>query len=58
VAAIHFHSDLECESIQGAGWYTATVDTAWFGLHRIHYDEEDASDDMWVGPGVIRLRSE
>jgi hypothetical protein len=39
-------------------WYPATVDAAWYGLHRIHYDEDDASGDEWVGPGVIRLRSE
>ena len=39
-------------------WYPATVDAAWYGLHRIHYDEDDASDDEWVGPQAIRLRSE
>lgn len=39
-------------------WYPATVEKAWYGLHRIDYDDEDTSTNEWVGPASIRLRTQ
>jgi hypothetical protein len=37
-------------------WYPATVQRAFRGLHRVHYDGYDESWDEWVGPGDVRKR--
>ena len=39
-------------------WYHATVLKAWYGLHLIRYDNDDATEDEWVGPQAIRLRTD
>jgi hypothetical protein len=39
-------------------WYPARVLKAWYGIHLVRYDDEDASSDEWVGPKSIRLRTE
>lgn len=43
---------------QDQKWYPATVKDAWYGLHFVHYDDDDATNDEWVGPQSIRLRTE
>ena len=39
-------------------WYPARVLKAWYGLHLVRYDGDDASADEWVGPTAIRLRTD
>lgn len=49
---------VEVQWQQDQKWYPATVKNAWYGLHLVHYDDDDASADEWVGPQSIRLRTE
>lgn len=47
---------VECFWPDDKRWYPATVREHWYGLHRIHYDDYDATWDEWVGPGRVRPR--
>jgi len=37
-------------------WYPATVLSAWYGLHLVHYDHYDSTWDEWLGPDSVKQR--
>ncbi len=49
---------VECLWETDGQWYPAIVRRGWYGLHLVRYDGSDQSDDEWVGPASIRLRTE
>lgn len=49
---------VEVEWDKDGKWYPARILRGWYGLHKVRYDEDDASSDEWVGPGKVRLRAE
>jgi hypothetical protein len=46
----------EVEAQSDEEWYPATVQKAWYGLHRVSYDDYPPTWDEWVGLDYIRPR--